>query len=315
MDAVQGCMDQLEPWLELTEGGGLTFSLNAVNGFIGGTVGVLGTVVAAQIKKGEVKTRLKCIYCDGVGQILCGHCFGTTKLSYMNEEGAVVLGERCTNCEATGSVVCINCQGSGLSVPDDFLQVLGDEEVSPTPTRGLDSSRCHGRQPVPVTPSHAMGSTPSRLVRTAGRLYRGGLHRPLRRDAHPSRHQPFSAGQAGRRAREEAVRHGRHVLGRRRAANRLHRRDGLIGIRRVGGLSERRGCRVQRDVALCGTRKGAKLQRPPERMWARESLVSMQCVDCSDRTGREPGDPLRRAVGAVYCRAMCGVCCDLSVFL
>jgi hypothetical protein len=26
-------------------------------------------------------------------------------------------------------VVCINCQGSGLSVPDEFLQVLGDEEV------------------------------------------------------------------------------------------------------------------------------------------------------------------------------------------
>ena len=31
--------------------------------------------------------------------------------------------------EGSGTVVCINCQGSGLSVPDDFLQVLGDEEV------------------------------------------------------------------------------------------------------------------------------------------------------------------------------------------
>ena len=25
-------------------------------------------------------------------------------------------------------MVCINCQGSGLSVPDDFLQKLGDDE-------------------------------------------------------------------------------------------------------------------------------------------------------------------------------------------
>lgn len=179
MDAVQGCMDQLEPWLELTEGGGLSFSLNAVNGFIGGTVGVLGTVGATLVKKAEVKDRLKCVYCEGSGQILCGHCFGTKKLSYIKEDKTVVLGEDCANCETTGSVVCINCQGSGLSVPDDFLQVLGDEEVRPTPTRGLDSSRRHGPQPMPVTPTHAMGSTPSRLVRMAGRLYRGGLHRPL----------------------------------------------------------------------------------------------------------------------------------------
>lgn len=61
MDAVQACMDKLEPWMQLDEGGDLTFSLNAVNGFIGGSVGVIGTVIAAQIKKGEVKERLKCV--------------------------------------------------------------------------------------------------------------------------------------------------------------------------------------------------------------------------------------------------------------
>ncbi len=136
MDAVQACMDKLEPWLEVTEGGDITFSLNAVNGFIGGSVGVIGTVIATQVKKGEVKGRLKCVYCDGSGQILCGHCLGSRALSYKDEGGGLVMGEHCSNCEATGTVVCINCQGSGLSVPDDFLQVLGDEEVSaqPVPT-------------------------------------------------------------------------------------------------------------------------------------------------------------------------------------
>ena len=128
MDAVQMCMDRLEPWMELTEGGDINFSLNAVNGFIGGSVGVIGTVVAAQIKKGEVKERLKCVYCDGGGQIVCGHCLGTGVVSSMDDKGNLVVS-KCGNCESTGTVVCINCQGSGLSVPDDFLQVLGDEEV------------------------------------------------------------------------------------------------------------------------------------------------------------------------------------------
>jgi len=128
MDAVQVCMDSLEPWMEITNENGLSFSLNAVNGFIGGTVGVLGTVISTKLKSGEVKNRLKCVYCEGAGQIVCGHCLGTGKLSYVNDSGEVVLGESCPNCEGTGTVVCINCQGSGLSVPDEFLQVLGDEE-------------------------------------------------------------------------------------------------------------------------------------------------------------------------------------------
>lgn len=51
-------------------------------------------------------------------------------LSYQDASGSLVLGEKCGNCETTGSVVCINCQGSGLTVPEDFLQLLGDEEVS-----------------------------------------------------------------------------------------------------------------------------------------------------------------------------------------
>ena len=136
MDAVQVCMDRLEPWLELTETGDINFSLNAVNGFIGGTVGVIGTVIAAGIKKDQVKERLQCVYCEGSGQIMCGHCLGTGKISYYNEAlGELVLGETCPNCEGTGTVVCINCQGSGMSVPDDFLQVLGDEEVSAAAAR------------------------------------------------------------------------------------------------------------------------------------------------------------------------------------
>ena len=72
MDAVEQCMDNLEPWLAINDEGDVAFSLNAVNGFIGGSVGVIGTVISTMIKKEEVKDRLKCPYCAGSGQILCG---------------------------------------------------------------------------------------------------------------------------------------------------------------------------------------------------------------------------------------------------
>lgn len=169
MDVVQMCMDKLEPWMELTEGGDLTFSLNAVNGFIGGTVGVIGTVLAAQIKKGEVKERLKCVYCDGSGEIMCGHCLGTGMVSYMDAEGTLRLGEPCENCEGTGTVVCINCQGSGLSVPEDFLQILGDQEVGFTEQDyiGLfDETPIPGRAP-PVVPT-PVPATKEKATASAG---------------------------------------------------------------------------------------------------------------------------------------------------
>ena len=38
----------------------------------------------------------------------------------------------CEQCEGTGTVVCINCQGSGVSVPEDILQKLGDSEAGLT---------------------------------------------------------------------------------------------------------------------------------------------------------------------------------------
>lgn len=127
-DAVNACFDTLSPWLELTEEGEVVFSQNALNGFIGGSVGAIGTVIATMVKKAQVKERLQCPYCDGTGVIACGHCLGSGRLVVANADGTVSY-DSCPNCEGTGSVVCINCQGSGLNVPDDFIQALGDSET------------------------------------------------------------------------------------------------------------------------------------------------------------------------------------------
>lgn len=126
-DTVEACLGDISPWLQINEFGEVQFSMSAINGFIGGTVGVLGTVLATYVKKGQVKDRLKCSYCEGTGQIGCGHCMGLGRISVPDDNGKWTMVE-CPNCEGTGTVVCINCQGSGICVPEDFLQVLGDSE-------------------------------------------------------------------------------------------------------------------------------------------------------------------------------------------
>ena len=89
---------------------------------------MVGTVISTLVKKDQVKDRLKCSYCDGDGKILCGVCFGTGSVRIKDGDGEW-QSVACTNCEATKEVVCINCQGSGLTVPDDFIRKLGDSEV------------------------------------------------------------------------------------------------------------------------------------------------------------------------------------------
>ena len=133
VDAVNACIDSLSPWLQIdADSGDVQFSANAINGFIGGTVGVVGTVLATQKKKAEVKDRLTCVYCGGSGTIKCGTCAGTGSLlaeGVTEFHEGVSATQACGTCEGTSHVVCINCQGSGLNIPDDFLQKLGDAEA------------------------------------------------------------------------------------------------------------------------------------------------------------------------------------------
>jgi len=120
---VIACLDTIAPWLQITDGS-IVFSETAVAGFIGGTVGVMGSLSATLRKRDEVKERLKCPYCEGSGQLVCGRCLGAA--SVKTKDGMTTT---CTQCDGTGTVICINCQGTGVSVPEDILQKLGDTEV------------------------------------------------------------------------------------------------------------------------------------------------------------------------------------------
>jgi len=118
----------LETWDDMMSWKGENLDPKAVDGFIGGSVGVVGSIVATLLKKTQVKERLKCTYCEGTGDIICGICLERGTVKVKDDSGQWVMKE-CSNCEASGTVVCINCQGSGRAVPDEFLQVLGDSEA------------------------------------------------------------------------------------------------------------------------------------------------------------------------------------------
>jgi hypothetical protein len=75
--------------------------------FVGGAVGVIGTVESIMARRRAVRERLTCVYCDGAGTLTCGYCLGAAR----DAQGAP-----CANCNGLGKVACVSCQGSGNSV-------------------------------------------------------------------------------------------------------------------------------------------------------------------------------------------------------
>ncbi|EOD23632.1 hypothetical protein EMIHUDRAFT_315551 [Emiliania huxleyi CCMP1516] len=120
---VGACLETLNP-----HDGRVLVSEAAGAAFIGGSVGVIGTVISAFVKRDQVKDRLKCTYCNGTGQIVCGRCYGNKVLELRTTEGSFATQD-CGTCESTGTVVCINCQGSGVQVgftEEDYIGLFDE---------------------------------------------------------------------------------------------------------------------------------------------------------------------------------------------
>lgn len=75
--------------------------------FVGGAVGVIGTLESIMARRRAVRERLTCVYCDGAGTLTCGVCIGGCRNT---------AGTSCANCNGLGKVACVSCQGSGNSV-------------------------------------------------------------------------------------------------------------------------------------------------------------------------------------------------------
>eukprot|EP00741_Cyanophora_paradoxa_P009609 tig00001537_g9307.t1 len=69
----------------------------AVAAVAGGSVGVMGTLVAVENAKKRSFEDSLCLYCGGFGELACGMC----------------VGAGCDSCQSNGRVPCFNCQGTG----------------------------------------------------------------------------------------------------------------------------------------------------------------------------------------------------------
>ncbi|CAN0062534.1 unnamed protein product, partial [Heterosigma akashiwo] len=87
---------------------------DTVTGFVGGAIGVTGTLIALDSKKVKVAERAKCPYCTGDGRLTCVRCLGAGMLPAAADGGAAC---KCGFCEGKGFVTCVNCKGDGRAVP------------------------------------------------------------------------------------------------------------------------------------------------------------------------------------------------------
>jgi len=73
----------------------------------GGTVGVLGSIVAIEYKKRAVQKSKDCPYCSGRGSLTCAGCLGT----------GMVGDVPCPVCLGVKAIACENCKGRGRFIP------------------------------------------------------------------------------------------------------------------------------------------------------------------------------------------------------
>lgn len=69
----------------------------------GGTVGVMGTIIALEVRRQRVKERKQCPYCRGTGKLPCGACYSVGTLP---SASAIMAQEPCDICSQSGYLRC-----------------------------------------------------------------------------------------------------------------------------------------------------------------------------------------------------------------
>ncbi|CAM9227648.1 unnamed protein product [Choristocarpus tenellus] len=115
--------DDVGDWMETAiQFQGLSARNHLQSGFIGGTVGVIGTLMAIQVKVSEVKELTECPYCRSSGQLPCGTCFGAGSVRVAQQAGPNtapdLVSVTCPECNGKTYITCINCKGDGRAVPN-----------------------------------------------------------------------------------------------------------------------------------------------------------------------------------------------------
>lgn len=88
----------------------------------GGTVGVMGTILALEVGRQRAIERKQCPYCHGTGKLACGKCYGLGEVPTASAAGGKVA---CTACpEASGYMVCNHCGGDGRLIPVEYERAI-----------------------------------------------------------------------------------------------------------------------------------------------------------------------------------------------
>ena len=95
--------------------------VDAVTAFIGGSAGVLGTLLAYENRRYHARTRVACAYCEGRGSLVCGYCGGVG--CEHCHEGRV----KCVNCEATGLAIPPQLERKSMQAKDEELETMLDQ--------------------------------------------------------------------------------------------------------------------------------------------------------------------------------------------
>lgn len=77
--------------------------VDAVAAFVGGSLGVVGTLISYEWRRYYARTRVACPYCQGRGWLTCATCLGTDP--------------NCPTCHGEGRIKCVNCEATGLAIP------------------------------------------------------------------------------------------------------------------------------------------------------------------------------------------------------
>lgn len=96
---------------------GLAATEHLSAGFKGGSVGVIGTLIAIQIKKQEVRKQNECCYCEGSGHLTCGQCLGAGEMAMFSVGSGSSATIGCPTCGGKTFITCVNCRGDGRLIP------------------------------------------------------------------------------------------------------------------------------------------------------------------------------------------------------
>jgi len=108
-----------------------------IAGLLGGSIGVIGTLVYYEKRRFKMLERVLCPYCQGSGFLTCAVCHGAESLQVRpgaegaqdGSGGAAEDEILCPNCDGAGAVMCPNCKGEGLSMPGQLLRQTLDIEM------------------------------------------------------------------------------------------------------------------------------------------------------------------------------------------